>query len=513
MSTSFSYLPIYLRGLQVDVWAELLGISVALYLILVAFGRLLKYRAGTRLGRIYQLFCVAAAPCLVLATLKPDVPFLRHLAAITTLLGAGVFVRLLDQYFWRGYLEYRRKTIVPKFIREVAGVFIVLAVLLLVLDLFYDFHLPKLAEASGLIGIILGFASQDTLGNIIAGFAIQVGRPFQVGDWLLFDGQHVQAVEINWRSTRFVTNDEVQLDVPNQQIVRGTITNYHGRGGIHAMRFEIGIQYDTPPNRVREVLISAAAATPGVLKAHPPSVFLKSFGDSAVVYEVRYWIDNHRNLNIISDSVHTNIWYSLRRHHISIPFPIRTVQLERTRHGNGADLRHDPGETIYALLREQALFQSMGADHLKTLVARCPVQHYGVGEAIIREGADGASMFVLVGGEAGVSVTTGGEVTRVASLHGGDCFGELSLLTGERRSASVSAVSDCEVLEITKPVFADIVQRDPHLLPRLSELLAHRQMQTDNIVQAHAQAPSLIAAKEQEYRAGFLDKLKSFFDL
>ena len=87
-----------------------------------------------------------------------------------------------------------------------------------------------------MVGIVLGFALQDSLGNIIAGFALQFGRPFSVGDWLLVDQMHARAVEINWRSTRFVTTDSVQLDVPNQQIVRQTIVNYHGGSSVHAMR-------------------------------------------------------------------------------------------------------------------------------------------------------------------------------------------------------------------------------------------------------------------------------------
>ena len=122
-------------------------------------------------------------------------------------------------------------------------------------------------------------------------------------------------------------------------------------------------------------------------------------------------------------------------------------------------------------------------------------------------------MFVLIKGEARVSVLRGDGPTWLASLHSGDCFGEMSLLTGEKRSASINAVTDCEVIEITKPVFAEIFTRDSELLPRLGELLASRQLQTEGIVQAASQQPAILAAKEQEYRAGFVDKLKSFFEL
>ena len=122
-------------------------------------------------------------------------------------------------------------------------------------------------------------------------------------------------------------------------------------------------------------------------------------------------------------------------------------------------------------------------------------------------------MFVLLSGEASVTVGSAGHATRVATLNAGDCFGEMSLLTGEKRSASVLAINDCKVLEITKPVFAEVIGQDPTILPRLSELLARRQLETEGIVAARSQRTAGIEAREQEYQASFLDRLKSFFEL
>ena len=501
-------------GLKLSAAGEAFVVAVAIYLLLVAFGRLLKRRFGVRLGQVYQLFCAATGPYLAVVALYPSLSGRSELAALSALLGTGVFIRLVDQYFWRWYFEETRKTPVPKFIREVTAAVLLLVTVLLILNFNYHTNLQSLLTITGVSGIVLGLALQDSLGNIIAGLALQIGRPFAVGDWLHIDNQHVQAVEINWRSTRFITNDEVQLDVPNQQIVRQTITNYHGGGSRHAMRFEIGIDCDTPPNRVKDALARATASAAGVLAEPAPMVFLKNFGDSAIIYEVRYWIDDHRLYNTISDAIRTNIWYTLRRQSIKTPYPVRTLQIERSHvsHTHRATGQHDRRDAICELLRNQALFQSMGADHLKALVAHSPLQHYGQGEAIIREGAGGSSMFVLVSGEAGVTVETAGQSARVATLHSGDCFGEMSLLTGEKRSASVLAVKDCEVLEITKPVFADIVARDAGLLPRLSELLARRQMETEGI-QARVQQSTVIDARQQEYQKSFMTKLKSFFEL
>ena len=501
-------LPGDLTSLNVGRLGEALAVGLGLYLLLFGTGKLFKYRVGTRLGVIYQLFSAVFAAYSANALLHTGLPFTRELGALASVLGVGVLVRLLDQYFWRWYFEGRRKVPVPKFIREVTGLLLFVVTILLIVQFGYGKPVPGLLAASGVAGIILGFALQDSLGNIIAGFALQFGRPFSVGDWLHIDNQHAQAVEINWRSTRFVTNDLVQLDVPNQQIVRQTIVNYHGGGPVHAMRLEISLDYDAPPNRVKDVLAHAAASADGVLAEPCPTVFLKSFGDSGIVYEVRFWFNDHRFYSNIADAIRTNIWYALRRQRIRIPYPIRTLHLERTKPAAEAAPR-DPRE----LLKAQALFRGMHEAGLALLVERSPVHHYGRGEAIIREKAEGTSMFVLVTGEAAVTVLVDGQPTRVATLKNGDCFGEMSLLTGEKRSASVTAVEDCEVMEVTKRTFGEIIAGDADLLQRLSELLAQRQLATEGIVAARAQQSALLIAKQQEYQAGFLSKLRGFFEL
>ena len=503
-------------GPQIDLAGELLVAAIVAYVLLVLVGRLLKWKFGVRLGIVYQLFALTLGPYLAMLLLGVILPGQREFAAAAVLLGSVVLGRLIDQFFWRWYFEERRRTAVPKFIREITTGLLLLTAALVVLEYGYGAHVHNLLAASGVVGIILGFALQDSLGNIVAGFALQYGRPFAVGDWLLIDNRHVRAVEINWRSTRFITSDEVQLDVPNQQLVRQTLINYHGGESRHAMRLEVGIDYEVPPNKVKDLLRRAVASANGVLSEPVPDVYLKEFGENAVVYEVRFWLGDHRQHVAAADSARTNIWYALQRQRIKIPYPTRHLHLERPRKSHRdhqVATEEQRALDTRDLLRTQPVFKHVGDDHLQMLVRRSAVHHYGRGETIIREGADGASMFVLVTGEARVSVLRAGHPTWIASLRGGDCFGEMSLLTGEKRSASIQAVSDCEVMEITKPVFAEIIARDSQLLPGLSELLAKRQMQTEDIIQAAAQQPSILAAKEEEYRAGFLHKLRSFFEL
>ena len=140
------------------------------------------------------------------------------------------------------------------------------------------------------------------------------------------------------------------------------------------------------------------------------------------------------------------------------------------------------------------------------------MERFGRGETIISQGGNGDSMFVLIHGDANVMVNREDGPARVAGLRGGDCFGEMSLLTGERRSATVIAQSDCEVMEVEKAILGDLLKDSPDLLQKLSELLAKRKLETEGVLAEALNKPQT-AEKHQEYATRFLHRLRSFFEL
>src|SRR5258705_5392108 len=100
----------------------------------------------------------------------------------------------------------------------------------------------------GVADVILGLAGQNLLGGIIAGVSLQISRPYKVGDWLQVNDRFAEVMEINWRSTRLRTNDNIYLDIPNNEIVRQTIVNLHYPTELHAIRLRVRIDYNTPPS-------------------------------------------------------------------------------------------------------------------------------------------------------------------------------------------------------------------------------------------------------------------------
>src|SRR4051812_40565604 len=395
---------------QTERAVETVLIFIATYFVSLTVGRLLKRRAGVPLGVLFQLFCLTLAFYAALWFYGVKADWRNHVGAALFLLSTAFLVALLDRYLWDLYWEKKRRATIPHFLRQVVALFIYLVALLLVLSVGYhaQSELRGLLAGSGIAAIVLGFATQDLFGGIISGIALQISKPYKVGDWLQIQDKYAEVMEINWRSTRLRTNDGIYLDIPNYQIARNPIINLHYPTEVHAMRLRVGVDYEVPPNRVKDALQRAAITAEGVLPDPPVKVFVMDFADSSVIYEIKFSMGNHRFYNDVCDAIRTNIWYEFRRQQITIPFPIRTLHVQR-----GPKRIADGRAEARAILRGEPLFDCMSDDQLALLLEKSQIHRYGRGERLIEEGAQGDSMFVMLRGSAAVSIAKNGTGVRV----------------------------------------------------------------------------------------------------
>ncbi|MEY5010387.1 MAG: hypothetical protein RLZZ253_1526, partial [Verrucomicrobiota bacterium] len=335
----------------------------------------------------------------------------RHLLSATALLGTLVVLALFKRFFWEPWFKRRHQTAPPKFLSQLFGITVFIGALLVILSSVYGRDLTGVLFGSTVVVGIIGFAMQDLLGNIIAGIALELGKPFKTGDWLQVDKINAEVIEVNWRSTRLRTTDDVYLDIPNKTIVGATITNFTHPNRQHAIRIRVGFEYQTAPNTVRQALVRATAAARGVLATPPPKVFLIDFSDSAILYEIKAWIEDQAAFNDICDAIRTNIWYESQRRGLRIPFPIRTLQIERPQR-NPRENR----EVLRATLSKHPLLQLLNPEQAESLLATASSVHFGTGETIIEQGSEGDSMFIILHGECSVSIRSNGLSRTVATL-------------------------------------------------------------------------------------------------
>jgi hypothetical protein len=191
---------------------------------------------------------------------------------------------------------------------------------------FPDLSLGPLLATSAVTSLVLGLALQPILGNLFAGIVITLEKPFRLEDWIKVGQVEGRVVEITWRTTHVRTRDNDNLIIPNGKIAEEYVLNFYYPNPMHLARVHVGVHYSAPPYRVRRALLECVADVEGALDKPSPDVYVKEFADSAIQYELRVWIKDIADVDRIKSELMLRIWESFKRHGITIPFPIRTLE-------------------------------------------------------------------------------------------------------------------------------------------------------------------------------------------
>ena len=327
--------------------------------------------------------------------------------------------------------------------------------------------------ASAIAAAAVGFALQDTLGNAFAGLAIQIEKPFRVGQWVSLAGHEGAVAEVTWRATKIRTRAGNLVVIPNSTAAREAINNYSEPAAPTRSFVDVGASYGTPPNEVREAIAAAMRQVSGLLDEPAPDVLLNEFAGSAITYRARFWVDDFARVDRTASDVRQAIYYEFRRRNIEIPWPI---QIEYSREEPPADTPERRQRVLQSIAGAPVL-APLPAEAHHALAASAVERLYGDGEAIVREGDPGRSMFIVQHGR--VSVTIGAEGREVAVTEQGGYFGEMSLLTGDPRSATVRAKGDCTVIEIDAAAFGSYVQGHPEAIDVIAQAAVERRRELD----------------------------------
>ena len=320
----------------------------------------------------------------------------------------------------------------------------------------------QLLTTSAVSAVVLGFALQDTLGNAFAGLAIQSEKPFHVGHWVRVGEFEGRVAEVTWRATKLRTKTGNFVILPNNLVSKEAITNYSEPAAPVRLQVEVGASYLVPPNQVKAALIEALRHSSRVLAAPAPDVHLLAFDASAINYRARFWIEDYAADEAARDEVRTAIYYSFQRHGIEIPWPI---QVGFHKEWKEPDVNDRVAEEE-RLLAGVDLFATLPRE-LRTQIARsAPMVVYGSGETVVRQGEEGQSMFIVLSGA--VSVVLEPLREELARIQPGGYFGEMSLLTGEPRSATVLAAGDAAVVEIDADLFRRMAAVHPEAIEKIA---------------------------------------------
>jgi len=374
------------------------------------------------------------------------------------------------------------------------------AIVIVLVLLASTFLSQQLLTTSAVSAVVLGFALQDTLGNAFAGLAIQSEKPFQVGHWIKVADFEGRVAEVTWRATKLRTKAGNLVILPNNVVSKEAITNYSEPAAPLRLEVEVGASYDAAPNRVKAAMLEAIRHCSRVLQTPAPDVVLLSFDASSINYKARFWIDDYSLDERARDDVRTAIYYTFQRQGIEIPYPI---QVEYSRDAPAIDPSARADETA-RVLGSVDLFASMPPDVRLQIAAAAGAPVYGDGETIVRQGDPGQSMFVIVSGA--VSIVLEPARNEVARTPAGGYFGEMSLLTGEPRTATVLAVGDVQTIEIDADLFRRLAAAHPEAIEKIGVLAMTRRAELE-AARAAAAGRSAVAADT------LLSRMKKFLRL
>jgi len=359
----------------------------------------------------------------------------------------------------------------PKLLIDLSKLFLVLVGSAIVLAAVWGADLAGLATGLGVSSIVIGLALQDTLGSVMSGIALLLERPFSVGDWLRIGDIEGQVIDINWRSVRLLTLERQVIIVPHQFIGKEIIRNYSQPERIYNQRLNIGFSYDTPPNLVKQVLTSTALATQGILAEPEPEIKTTSYDETAIIYEVEFFIENFEDVEQILDRFMTRVWYAAQRNNLTLYRYRYSSLVEPAAKADSASSKL--AQSLHSIPGFMPLARE--AKNLDDLTKGTILQKFGAGEKVIRQGDPGNALYIIIAGQAKVTVTNKlGMELEVMTILSGEFFGEMALFSGEPSPVSIAAVDDLQVLVVYSDAVNTMIERQPSLGREIGQIIEAR---------------------------------------
>lgn len=393
------------------------------------------------------------------------------LSAVAILSMAFMINLGLKRYVWHGALRHSdTQSAVPDILVQLASFGVYATAVLLISGLVFQRDVTAVAATSGALAFIIGYSAQSTLAEIFSGLALNLTHPFKKGDSLQVDGIWAIVVDSGWRAVTLRTYDGNLIILPNSKAANLRLTNLSQPNGNVRQHIPITVDIGIAPERVREVAMEAMLGLPHVLRDPKPMVLAKGFNDLGMMFEVIFWQPSPHLWILRQDEVVGAIWYAFDR--AGIPLGVRRRETA---------IPQDATPAVRPLSVEAVAFEAQTALDRSSLLAALPSERrfelaqkprrllFGPLECIVRQGDPGSSLFVVLRGKVEVFVgSDGGAEAKIAELGPGDSFGEMSLMTGEPRSATVRAAGDVAVIEIEKSALEPMLRDHPELVDALA---------------------------------------------
>ncbi len=405
----------------------------------------------------------------------------------------------------------------PRIMRDllIAFAYIIIVITLLTHS---GVDLTGIVATSAVITAIIGFSLQDTLGNVMGGMALQMERTISVGDWVRIDQQEGQVKEIRWRQTSIETRNWDTVVIPNSVLMKGQVTLLGRRAGFarqHRQWVYFNVDFRFAPTDVIETVETALRAEPIENVAREPAAhcIVSEFRDSYAIYAARYWLTDLALTDPTDSIVRARIYFALRRAGIPLSIPAQSLFITEEGESRRKRKRDEDIERRVEALQRVELFHTLTEDERRELAARMSVAPFVRGEAMTRQGMEAHWLYIITKGEAEVRVAVDGSQLseKVATLRASDFFGEMGLMMGEPRSATVIARTNVECYRLDKDAFNSILRRRPEIAEDISHVLARRRVELEAVREDLNEESKRLRMRRAQ--GDLLNRIRNFFTL
>ena len=374
------------------------------------------------------------------------------------------------------------------------------------------FHqsLGAILAASGVLGLVLGFALRGLVSDLFSGIAMSLDGNIRANDWLFFNlkGTQIKAklVEFNWRAARFIDEDNNLILVPNSELSTLMVINYSRPNPIlqHTAQINLDINYDTSQVlRILKNSLSKAIKDKIILDTPAPSVLLTKLSEKSSTYDFVFSMPPNKGKNLGVDAVIKNCLDFLKFSNIYVNNHSTHPEIN-----NLKDLTIQQKNIINTLYN--SLFSKLNINELYEMSLKVNYAHYSQSDHLIKRGDSDTSMMIMCTGNADVVIHVDGNPLTVNSLWPGDYFGEMSLFTGEPRSADIIATSETKVIVITKEAIAGILESNHSLVTEIANMISSRLKLNESNREQLANASNKDSGSKPNFLVGLI---KNFFNL
>ena len=373
--------------------------------------------------------------------------------------------------FVRIYLVVERKPREARLLQDLVVGLVYAGMLLSVLAFVFAVPVGTLIATSGVFAIILGLALQNTLSDLFSGIALNLGRPYVLGDWIvLSDGTEGRVVETNWRSTHLLTSDHNIAALPNSFLAKLGLTNVSSPDESHGLSLTVRLAPTKMPAIVADVMRTVLSSCNSILKEPPPAVKIRGLDAMAIEVELIFRVANVDQRLAARNEIFDLVYRHCKSAGLLLAMP-STASISMT------DLPTEetaapPRVAPIDLIRAIPLFSRLTGDEQEALAATTSVRTYRKGEIIVRRGDMLSSLMIV---RAGVIARLRGEdethLEEAGRLAPGDFFGETGLLAGIGEMSTLRAMSHVVVYEIDQQSFAPLLLDRPEMAEDLAAIL------------------------------------------